>query len=299
MNNSVTDLDQQLPVIGVVGVGLLGSAIAARLVEKAYSVVGYDPVHFDVTGVGVSESIPKLISKVSVLILCLPDSAVAKFVIDEGRLALHEGHTVIDTTTGRPDDMVFIGEKLRKQNVNYVEANVAGSSIQVLEGTSTLFVGGHSNAVEANARLFNAIAKQWFHLGIVGEASNFKLVHNMILGLHRLVLAEGMEFARALGMNASKVLDILKKTPAYSTVMDTKGTKMVHGNFDKPQARLSQHLKDVQLMQELAERSGAKTPLTSLHQQILESAVQMGFGPCDNSAVLEFFKSNQPDSDIS
>jgi 3-hydroxyisobutyrate dehydrogenase-like beta-hydroxyacid dehydrogenase len=104
---------------------------------------------------------------------------------------------------------------------------------------------GSDKSVELNASLFEAISKHWFHLGSVGAGSRFKLVHNMVLGLNRLVLAEGLEFARSLGMDGAKTLEILKQTPAYSTVMESKGDRMVNRDFENPQARLSQHLKDV------------------------------------------------------
>jgi 3-hydroxyisobutyrate dehydrogenase-like beta-hydroxyacid dehydrogenase len=112
-----------------------------------------------------------------------------------------------------------------------------------------------------------------------------KLVVNLVLGLNRAVLAEGLALAEACDIDAALALQVLKTTPAYSTAMDTKGPKMVARDFS-PQARLSQHLKDVRLIRELARRHGASVPLSEIHERLLDQAVAMGLGDADNSAVL-------------
>ena len=137
--------------------------------------------------------------------------------------------------------------------------------------------------------LLAAITSKHFHLGPVGTASRFKLVHNLVLGLHRAVLAEGLEFAESLGFDQEVTLEILKQTPAQSGVMETKGRRMVERDYGL-QARLSQHLKDVRLILAEAERAGTNTPLSRIHKTLLEQAEELGFGDADNSAVMEAFR---------
>lgn len=114
-----------------------------------------------------------------------------------------------------------------------------------------------------------------------------KLVVNLVLGLNRAVLAEGLSFARSLGFDPAMALDVLRQSPAASTVMQTKGDKMVAGDFT-PQARLRQHLKDVRLI--LAAAGAAKTPLSEVHAQLLQELVDRGCGDEDNSAVIRAFE---------
>lgn len=294
MEHNDAHLNQHLPKVGIVGVGLLGKAIAGRLIDQGYSVAGYDPVVSHATELQFCDSLTELVQKVEIVLLCLPDSGIAAQVVEDGYDLFLDHQVVIDTTTGSPDEMIAMGHKLARRNVSYLEANVAGSSQQMLEGEATLFVGGDARFVESNGSLFDAISTQWFHLGSLGAGSRFKLVHNMVLGLNRLVLAEGLEFASSLGMDGVKTLEILKRTPAYSIVMDSKGDRMVHRDFENPQARLSQHLKDVCLMIDQAQASGGNIPLTTLHQQLLERAEDLGFGACDNSAIIEGLKPNLP-----
>ena len=115
-----------------------------------------------------------------------------------------------------------------------------------------------------------------------------KLVINLVLGLNRAVLAEGLNLAYRAGIDPAAALDVLKATPAYSTAMDTKGAKMVNRDYAL-QAKLSQHLKDVTLIRALARRSGAATPLSDVHEELLTFAASAGLGDSDNSAIIEAY----------
>jgi 3-hydroxyisobutyrate dehydrogenase-like beta-hydroxyacid dehydrogenase len=108
-----------------------------------------------------------------------------------------------------------------------------------------------------------------------------KLVVNLVLGLNRVVLAEGLALAQACGMEPATALQVLKATPAYSTAMDTKGPKMIARDFS-PQARLSQHLKDVRLIRELARRQGARFPVRNSRTSARRSSG--GLGDADNGS---------------
>jgi 3-hydroxyisobutyrate dehydrogenase-like beta-hydroxyacid dehydrogenase len=113
-----------------------------------------------------------------------------------------------------------------------------------------------------------------------------KLVVNLVLGLNRAALAEGLAFADMLRISPRQALEILQETAAYSRVMETKGPKMVSEDF-APQARLRQHLKDVRLMLSQASLRGRKLPFSALHASLLEELVQQGLGDLDNSAIVE------------
>src|SRR5205823_5192567 len=92
-----------------------------------------------------------------------------------------------------------------------------------------------------------------------------------------------------LGLDLRFALDVFRSGPAYSRVMDTKGEKMIAGDF-RPQARLSQHLKDIRLMLAEGERCVAALPFTILHKRILQKLEDAGFGGEDNSAVIRAFR---------
>jgi 3-hydroxyisobutyrate dehydrogenase-like beta-hydroxyacid dehydrogenase len=120
---------------------------------------------------------------------------------------LKMGTQVIDTTTGAPEQMAAFGSELKKRDVWYLDATVAGSSAQVRSGEVTVLVGGEEEAFQACQPYFEAFARHTFHVGPHGSGAKMKLVHNLILGLHRAVLAEGLALAETLELELPRVLE--------------------------------------------------------------------------------------------
>ena len=116
-----------------------------------------------------------------------------------------------------------------------------------------------------------------------------KLVVNLVLGLNRAVLAEGLSFARQLGIDGGHALEVLKAGASWSRAMDHKGEKMLALDFE-PQARLAQHFKDVRLILELAGQAKATVPFSSLHEKLLSRLVDQGDGELDNCAIIRAFQ---------
>src|SRR5262249_26787594 len=157
-----------------------------------------------------------------------------------------KGLQIVDTTTGDPERTAALGAALSHKGVHYLDATVSGSSEAVRKGEAVLMVGGEQRVSEACADLFSCLARSWYYLGPWGSGARMKLAVNLVLGLNRLALAEGLAFARAEGLDLPTTLHVLQDGAAYSRVMDAKGRKMIERNFT-PQAKLSQHLKDVRL----------------------------------------------------
>ena len=280
--------------VGLIGIGLVGSAIAERLLTAGYGVAGFDinpeksaalaalGGHVECCAAAVAASSQRVI-------LSLPTSAIASSVLQEITPRLRRGALVIDTTTGAPEDAVRFAAALSGNGVEYVDATVGGSSRQVRNREAILLCGGTDQAFARCEDLFEQCCRQAFHVGLPGSGARMKLVMNLVLGLNRAVLAEGLEFARASGVDPHAALDILKASPAYSRAMDTKGLRMLNEQFE-PEARLSQHLKDVRLILATGERAGAQLPLSSVHCRLLEMAEAAGFGDADNSAVIKAFQ---------
>ncbi len=149
-------------------------------------------------------------------------------------------------------------------------------------------VGGSAEGFRLARPLLESFAKKIFHVGPCGSGSRMKLVVNLAIGLNRAVLAEALSFARKQNLDAGQVLETLKAGPSYSAAMDVKGEKMLRQQFE-PQARLSQHLKDVRLILAQGRKVGARVPLSELHRKLLERAEELGYGPSDNSAVIKAY----------
>ena len=248
--------------IGLVGLGLLGSALADRLLSRGWSVSGFDVdsdrrVALSQAG-GVALTGLSDVSAFDVILLCLPTSQVVAAVVSSLKDELRAGQTIVDTTTGSPADVESVAAVLAGLGVDYLDATVGGSSQQARDGDVIIMAGGPIDAFDRCRELFDDLSKRSFHLGPAGSGSRMKLAVNLVLGLNRAVLAEGLGFAESLGLDLTTTLDVLKASPAASTVMETKGAKMLQQDF-KPQARLAQHLKDVQIILDMGQTAGARS----------------------------------------
>lgn len=268
----------------------MGLAIAERLLDAGHEVFGWDisPAQRNAFGKlrgRLAATATEVFAKCKRVILSLPDDRIVARVLCEVSSALRPDQIILDTSTGDPDAATGFGRQLAKRGVRYLDATVSGSSVQVRKGEVLLMVGGPKKTCERCRDLFRLFSKQAINTGPCGSGAKMKLVTNLVLGLNRAALAEGLTFARALGLEGQRPLAILRASMAYSRIMDTKGGKMLRDDF-KPQAKLSQHLKDVRLMLSAAAAAGAKLPLSEAHRRLLELAEAAGLGQLDNSAII-------------
>ncbi|QDU78726.1 2-(hydroxymethyl)glutarate dehydrogenase [Polystyrenella longa] len=281
--------------VGIIGIGLLGSAIVERLRGTEYELVGFDLIESARTWLaeqgGTAADTPiEVVQQASRVITCLPNSTISSELLHSLESELQPGDLVIDVTTGHPTEMAAMGEHLAKLDVGYLDATVGGSSQQTRDGESIVMIGGTAEGVSQGQDVLECFSKQQFHVGPWGAGAQMKLVVNLVLGLNRAVLAEGLSFAERIGFDLGQSLEILKASPAWSLVMDKKGEKMIHQNYE-PQARLAQHLKDVRLILDVGEQQAIPLPLSAIHRTLLETSRDKGFGEADNSAVFEAYRS--------
>jgi len=282
--------------VGLVGLGLMGSALAYRLLAAGHAVLGFDVVPdrreaLRAQGGRTAPSAADVAHACRRILLSLPDSRVVRTVLHGMGGRLGGGRIVVDTTTGTPGDAAGMGAWLAARDTAYLDATISGNSDQLRKREVVVLAGGPPAVFKESRDLFNAFAREAFLLGPWGRGAEMKLVTNLVLGLNRAVLAEGLAFASALGFDPVRTLAVLRASPAYSRSMDVKGDKMVRGDFS-PVARLSQHRKDVRLILEAGRRARARLPLSRTHLKLLDQAVAAGLGGLDNSAILRILGGN-------
>ncbi|MEY4190660.1 MAG: 2-hydroxy-3-oxopropionate reductase [Planctomycetota bacterium] len=286
--------------IGLVGLGLLGNAFAGRILQADFKLMAFDsdPIKMEKMAhpnFVQANSARDVFENCDKVFFCLPDSRIVNHVVNENLDILEKDLIILDATTGNPCDTTALAVKLSTKGVSYLDTTVSGSSAQVLNGNGMIMVGGCSEAFERCRDLIGCLVGKVFHTGVSGSASKLKLVSNLVLGLNRAALAEGLLLARAFGLDLNQTLNLLRESTAYSLIMDTKGEKMVHGDFE-PQARLSQHMKDVSLMLEAADDMKIKLPFSETHFDLLERGVRLGMGDLDNSAIIKVIASLNEDN---
>jgi 3-hydroxyisobutyrate dehydrogenase-like beta-hydroxyacid dehydrogenase len=283
--------------IGLVGIGLVGTALAENLLASGFDVIGYarsDASREKLVRLGgrVARRLGEVADTAARTILSLPDSDVVDQVVSGpgGLLAAGNGlRLILDTTTGEPERTEALAARCVARGVRFVDGPISGSSEQIRQRQGVVLIGGDRAAYEACRDLIQAVAERHYYLGGAGAGARAKLASNLILGLNRLALAEGLVFAEWLGLDLRAFLEMLKTTPAYSCAMDVKGEKMLRGDF-APQSKVAQHHKDLRIILECAAKTGQELPLAALHKDILEQAMASGEGDLDTAVVLQVLR---------
>lgn len=291
-------------LVGLIGIGLLGSALAERMLNAGYHVRGFDidPTRRELLaalGGEPARSPADAARDASVVVTCLMTADIVRAAVlgPEGAAsAMRPGAILLDVSTCAPSDSRRLATDLAARGVRMLDSPLSGSSGVARSGELLAMVGGPTDAFAECRPLLETFASHVVHVGEGGAGSTAKLVTNLILGLNRLALAEGLALGLRAGLAPEALLDLLGHSAAASRVLDHKGRRMVSGDFT-PDAKLSQHLKDVRLIRDLGEELGANLPTTRLHEALLEQAVALGLGDLDNSAIINLMMRDTPDDE--
>jgi 2-hydroxy-3-oxopropionate reductase len=275
--------------VGIIGLGLMGTVYVRRLVAAGFVVLGFD-VDADrnalLGGLGARAcSLLEMARDCDPIIIAVFNTDQVEDVVECALLPAAAGKIVLCTSTCDPDRIAALGTRV-SDRLRFLEVPVSGTSEQVRQGDGVGLIGGDAQIAVAAAPALDALFPRRFHIGQIGDGGRAKLAINLILGLNRLALAEGLVFASRLGLDPAALLEVARVSAAASQVMDTKGPKMVAGNF-VPEGRVRQTLKDTQLMLDQARKAGQQLPLLEIHADVLAACVRHGEGEQDNSIVIE------------
>src|SRR5262249_30025422 len=149
---------------------------------------------------------------------------------------------VLCMSTCDPDRVAALAKRVVARGIRYLDVPVSGTSDQVRRGDGVALIGGDIAIAGEVKDILDALFARRFHVGDVGDGGRAKLAVNLILGLNRLALAEGLIFAERLGLDPDAFLAVARGSASFSQVMETKGPKMVRGDFS-PEGRIRQTLK--------------------------------------------------------
>jgi 3-hydroxyisobutyrate dehydrogenase-like beta-hydroxyacid dehydrogenase len=260
----------------------MGAALAERLLGAGFALLGYDVQRgkADALNIEEADSVAEIGRRCDRIVIAVFDDAQVEEVVAELILAERD-LSVLCVTTCTPGRIASLATHIR-----LVEAPISGTSAQVRSGEGVGFIAGETKAIDRMSDLLNAICPRRIVVGKPGDAAKAKLAVNLVLQLNRAALAEGLAFAERMGLPASMSLQVMRKSAAYSAVMDSKGEKMVRGDY-APQSRLAQTLKDAQLILEEAERQHQVLPLMRANVALLSAAIAIAGAEADPAAIIE------------
>jgi len=283
--------------IAVIGLGLMGNAIATLLMKAGYQVRGFDIVKKqmqDLVPIGLKpvQSSREAAKGADLIMLSLPSwNALLQAVEGEKGIleGLQKGQIVMDISTSPPWESKVLGERLAKKGIEWVDAPISGSAAQTRVGNMVFMLGGKRSVFEKVKPVLDRIAKKTVYVGKSGDAAALKLVVNHILFLNQAAAIEGLVLGLKAGLNPDVLYDVITSGAASSDLLIARGKDMMNGNFS-PKGQIAVAVKDLALSLETAKQLGVVLPVGALYHQLLLKAHYNGWDREDATSVMRIYQ---------
>ena len=282
-----------MSTIGIVGLGLLGHAIASRLIKAGHTVIGFDVLPDRVSALAAMGGTPAssaaaVAQSAEAVCTLLPSLATAEAAIlgAGGILAgARPDLAVIQMSTISPTLTERLAREVTARGLGFLDCPVSGTSSMVERGDGIFFVGGDRALFERWQPVLESVLARAVLVGRVGQAMVLKLVANLLVALNSAAAAEALTLARKAGLDLPLALDVLNASAAASSMLKVRGPMIVRGEFPA-QMKLDLFMKDIHLMQEAATAVGAPLPFTDLAERLYAAAQAQGHGGEDLAVVV-------------
>jgi 3-hydroxyisobutyrate dehydrogenase/glyoxylate/succinic semialdehyde reductase len=282
--------------IGFIGLGIMGSRMAANLQKCGHSLVIHNrtPQKAEpllAKGAQWADSPAELASNVEVLFTMLahPD-AVREAALGENGFLPHlaPGRLWVDCSTVNPSFSRSMAAEAQARMIRFLGAPVTGSKEQAAAGKLVFWVGGEPFDLEACRPLLECMGNQIVHAGGQGMGASLKMVMNQLLGTVMAAFAEGLALGQSLGLSHEVLFEALLSGPAAAPLLAAKRKRIESGDYDGPDFPLQWLQKDLHLASVSAYESGVAMPLTNIAKEIYRLAIREGDGDKDFSAICGY-----------
>jgi 3-hydroxyisobutyrate dehydrogenase len=284
--------------VGVLGLGLMGSQLAMRLINAGYHISIYNRSNektkqFEKLDVHIARSPMALAETCDFLLVCVTDfEAVKKICFGANGIitANRKDLVVADSSTISPEQSRYNAETLRRNEIEMLGMPLMGGPTAARDGRLVSIVAGNKEAFERTKQVIETVASSIFYIGdIDGSANALKLALNLNIALIASAISEGITLVRGSGIDPRIFIKILNSTYFKTGLSEIKGPKMVNNNFE-PSFHLKNMLKDLELAISTAQDTGVSIPLAGLAHQIYQAANNSGFSDYDYTAIVGFMQ---------
>jgi len=286
------------PALGFIGIGIMGEAMALRLLEQGFAVTAWNLTpdrYAKVVPAGArrAESPAAVAAASDIVLMCVLDApAVENCCFGENGLATAQGagKIVVDHSTINPDATRDIAARLRQRNgLRWVDAPVSGGSPAARDGTLTIMAGGGAADIAAIAPVMSALAGHFTHIGALGDGQTAKILNQVIVGTGYVLMAETLALAEAAGLDAAKLPDCLAGGFADSNLLRKLYPQMCARDFDPPRAYARQLLKDMKNVKGFAGGLDLDLPLVERAVARFAEFVAAGNEMKDPASIASFY----------
>jgi putative dehydrogenase len=281
--------------VGMIGLGIMGGAIARNLVEREWRVIGFDTdparcAELALANVTIADDAGRVARDAPIIMTSLPSPAAVESVANAIANSGQPPRIVIELSTLTIADKLRFERILKKAGHIALDCPLSGTGAQAAMRDLVVYASGDSDAIAACAGLFGDFAKQSADLGAFGNGSRMKFVANHLVAIHNVATAEAMILAERAGLDPKMVVDMVGPGAGGSRMFQMRAPMMVKGEYEPATMKVSIWKKDMAIIAEFAEGLGVETPMFTLTQPVYTEAMAMGLGDQDTAAVFEVLK---------
>jgi putative dehydrogenase len=281
--------------VGIVGLGIMGSAIARNLVDRGWRVIGFDidaarRAELALAGVTIVDNVGQVAGGAPIIMTSLPSPAAVEEVAKAIAVSGQPSRIVVELSTLTIADKLRFEAILRRAGHIALDCPLSGTGAQAKTRDLVVYASGDSGAIARCAGLFADFARQSADLGMFGNGSRMKFVANHLVAIHNVATAEAMILAERAGLDPKMVVEMVGPGAGGSRMFQMRAPMMVAGVYEPATMKVSIWKKDMAIIAEFADQVGCATPLFTLTQPVYAEAMAMGLGDQDTAAVFEVLK---------
>ncbi len=279
-------------MIGFIGIGIMGSGMAANLVRFGHDVAVWNRTPekaFAIEGATVVDEPTRLFEICDTVMICVSDTPdVVHLIEGSHRLidAVEGRHLIVDHSTISPSETIRLGELVAERGGAWLDAPVSGGSEGAQNGTLSVMAGGDDHAFHRAKPILEAYATTITHVGGLGDGQTVKLVNQILVVVNQLAVSEALLFAEAAGLDLERTLDAVAGGAAGSWMLSNRGPQMIADDW-RPGFTIDLQQKDLRLVLERADQLGVPVIATSLIHQLYRTLQQQGLGGEGNHALVK------------
>src|SRR5262245_61055087 len=278
--------------VGFVGLGIMGTPMAAHLIAGGHQLFLYDPKpprpELTDKGALACASAKEVAERSEIVIIMVPDTpdvGAALFSRDGVAAGLTKGKVVVDMSSISPIETKEYAARIEALGCDYLDAPVSGGEVGAKAASLTIMVGGKAAVFEKARPLFALMGKNITHVGEVGDGQTCKVANQMIVALTIEAVGEALLFASKAGADPAKVRAALMGGFASSRILELHGERMVKRNFD-PGFRIELHQKDLNLALQGARSLSLSLPTPTTTQEMFNAPAALGGKAWDHSGLV-------------
>jgi L-threonate 2-dehydrogenase len=281
--------------VGMVGLGIMGSAISRNLAERGWRVIGFDTDaarrnEAAQAGVTIAADTAEVAREAPVIMTSLPSPAAVMDVAGIIARSAPSPRIVVELSTLTIADKLRFEAILSKAGHIGLDCPLSGTGAQAIIRDLVVYASGDSKAIAECTALFADFAKQSADLGAFGNGSKMKFIANHLVAIHNVASAEAMVLAERAGLDPQTVVDMISPGGGTSRMFQLRAPMMVERVYEPATMKVSIWKKDMAIIAEFAEQVGCATPMFTLTQPVYTEAMAMGLGDQDTAAVFEVLK---------